>query len=96
MKSYTGITGHYISNWKLESVLLCCNRFKGRHTAENIYEEYENITLHFDISGKVDHVVTDTASNMIKAFKLPGYEEDHEEEDCSVTSLSFSDHVITM
>jgi hypothetical protein len=88
MKSYTGMTAHYITNdWKLMSVLLCCNRFRGRHTGENIYQEYENVVRQFGIDQKVNHVVTDTARNMIKAFKLPGYtededEDDEEEEDC--------------
>ena len=57
------------------------------HTGENIYQEYENVVMQFGIDQKVNHVVTDTARNMIKAFKLPGYTEDEdedeeEEEDC--------------
>ena len=41
MRSYCGITIHYIHDWKLESAMLACNRFKGRHTGENIFQEYE-------------------------------------------------------
>ena len=37
MRSYLGITGHFISeSWTLESVMLGCNRVMGRHTTENI------------------------------------------------------------
>ena len=41
--------------------------------------------MQFGIDQKVNHAVTDTAGNMMKAFKLPGYTEDEdqdEEEDC--------------
>ena len=72
MRSFTGITGHYILDWQLKSVLLCCKRFKGHHTAENIYQQYEDAVLQFDVADKVRHIVTDTASNTIKAFTLPG------------------------
>jgi len=55
----------------LKSVLLCCKRFKGRHTAENIYQQYGDAVLQFDVADKVKHIVTDIANNMVKAFKLP-------------------------
>ncbi len=73
MRSYTGITVHYILDWKLESAMLSCNRFKGRHTGENIFQEYENTITSFEISSKLHHVITDHASNMLKAFSLPGF-----------------------
>ena len=37
MRSYIGITGHYILNWRMNSVMVACHRFQGRHTACNIY-----------------------------------------------------------
>ena len=37
MRSYIGLTAHFIRNWKLESIMLSCHRFKGRHTGENAY-----------------------------------------------------------
>ena len=75
MRSYLGITGHFISNdWKLESVMLGCNRVTGRHTAENISFWYDEVTSDFNISQKVRHIVTDSGSNVKKAFlTLPGY-----------------------
>jgi hypothetical protein len=40
MKRFLGITAHYILNWEMNSAMLGCKRFKGRHTAENILHEY--------------------------------------------------------
>ena len=56
------------------SVLLACDRFEGRHTAENILRQYLETIKTFGISSKVSIVVTDNASNMRKAFALPGFE----------------------
>ena len=87
-KSYLGVTGHYISdNWELKSIMLGCNCVAGRHTAENILVWYKEITSDFDVDEKVKHIITDSGSNIKKAFlTLPGYEEDptsdsNEEED---------------
>lgn len=65
MRSYFGITGHYISNeWNLESFVLGCNRVVGRHTAENLMLWYDEIVSDFCISKKVKHVITDSATNI--------------------------------
>ena len=63
-----GITGHCIINWTMESVMLACKRFTGRHTAENIRQQYEETVASFDIAEKITNIVTDNASNMTKAF----------------------------
>ena len=81
MQSFIGIIAHFVCNWKLQSAMLSCSRFKGRHTGESIFQEYETTMETFNISSKVKHVITDHASNMLKAFNLPGYEEEEEEED---------------
>ena len=57
------------------SCVLSCKRFKGRHTAENIYSSYEGIIQLFGIERKVKYIVSDNASNVIKAFSLPEFEE---------------------
>ena len=77
MKSYLGITAHFLSEeWLLEYAVLGCNRVVGRHTAENILMWYEEIVSDFNVEKKVKHVVTDSASNMKKAFiALPEFEE---------------------
>ena len=93
MRSFLGITGHYISEeWVLESVMLGCNRVIGRHTGENIVSWYDNIVAEFGISTKVRHIITDSGANIKKAFRslaLPGYDQDmqsdSEDEECEVT-----------
>ena len=55
------------------SAMLACRRFTGRHTADNISVQYEEVVNKFNIADKVTHVVSDNASNVVKAFKLPGY-----------------------
>jgi len=82
MKSYLGVTGHFISEfWTLESVMLGCNCVIGRHTAENIVLWYNEITSDFGISNKVKHMAPDSVSNVRKAIlTLPGYEDDTKED----------------
>lgn len=74
MRGYLGITGHFILDWTLKSVMVCCKRFKGSHSAENIRHEYEEVISCFEIAEKISTIVSDNASNMIKAFSLPGCE----------------------
>ena len=83
MKSFLGVTGHFISKeWKMESMMLACNRVTGRHTAENIASWYVEITSEYDIGAKVKHIVTDNASNVKKAFvTLPGFQQDQASDD---------------
>ena len=60
----------------MHTVMLHCKRFKGKHSAENIRHEYEETLATYDISNKICSIITDNASNMMKAFNftLPGYE----------------------
>lgn len=37
-RSYFGITGHFILNFELHTVVLSCKRFTGKHTTENIFQ----------------------------------------------------------
>ena len=54
---------HYITTeWSLEHIVLGCNRVHGRHTAENIHCWFEEVVSGFDISEKVKHIITDSAS----------------------------------
>lgn len=72
LRSYIGITVHFIINWKLHTALLTCKRFTGRHTADNIVAQYEEVINNFCITQKVSNIITDNASNMMKAFTFPG------------------------
>ncbi|KAI0241737.1 hypothetical protein LSAT2_020187, partial [Lamellibrachia satsuma] len=51
-----------------------------RHTADNILQQYENTMAHFDISNQISHIVTDSASNMLNAFSLPGFVDTDDQE----------------
>lgn len=53
--------------------------FQGQTHWRNIFQEYENTVTSFNISSKVSHILTDYDSNMLKAFKLPGYKEQEED-----------------
>ena len=60
--------------------MLGCNCVMGRHIAENIMLWYDEITSDFGITDKIKHIVTDSASNVKKAFlTLPGFEDDTDE-----------------
>lgn len=86
MRSFLGITAHFISNnWEMESVMLGCNRVMGRHTAENILAWFEEVIAEFHIQQKLKHIITDSGANVKKAFvTLPGYEKDDESGDDDV------------
>ncbi|CAC5383208.1 unnamed protein product [Mytilus coruscus] len=74
MRDFLGMTGHFILNWKLESVMISCKRVRGRHTADKIRQEYEETLAIYEISEKVRNVVTDNAANEKKAFNFsPGF-----------------------
>lgn len=81
------MTGHFIIDFMLQSVMLSCQCFKGRHTAENICRIYEDV-INYNIQNKVSFIVTDNASNMIKAFTLfpPMHVVESEEEEQDETS----------
>ena len=87
MKSFIGFTGYFVDNGALHSVMLACKRFHGRHTADNIFQAYLEMVTSFDISDKVSDIVTDSAANMLKAFRefgLPGFQLDSDD-GCSST-----------
>ncbi|KAJ8273908.1 hypothetical protein GJAV_G00106820 [Gymnothorax javanicus] len=75
MRSFLGITGHFILDHTLHSIMVSCLRFKGSHSANRILTVYQETLAHFDIAEKVTHIITDNASNIVKAFTLPGMED---------------------
>ena len=85
MRGFLGITCHFILNWSLKSAMLECKRFKGRHTAENIAQYYDEAITSYGIHSKIVTTITDNASNVVKAVSLPGFEDcelsDAEDED---------------
>ncbi|XP_045202879.2 zinc finger BED domain-containing protein 4-like [Mercenaria mercenaria] len=75
MKAFLGINGHYINNWEMHSAMIACNRFIGRHTGENIRNEFDKVVSTYNLENKIACVISDNASNMVKTFKvdIPGF-----------------------
>lgn len=70
--------------YKGRKVLLSAEHIQGHHTAEAFYHKYERVLRNWNVQRQVKRVVTNSASNMVKAFNLPGLEEtndDGQEED---------------
>lgn len=78
--SFLGIMANFIDGiFKGHTVLLGCEHIQGHHTADRIYQKYEKVLKYWHLEQRVIRVVTDSASNMIKAFNLlPAIEEDAE------------------
>jgi hypothetical protein len=70
MKGFIGITGHFMADWSMKSVMISCKPFKGSHTSQNIAEQYLEIVSSFGINRKVATITTDNASDMVKAFQV--------------------------
>ncbi|XP_065905197.1 zinc finger BED domain-containing protein 4-like isoform X2 [Dysidea avara] len=97
-RSYLSVAGHYISDqWSLESVMLGCSQVTGRHTADKLKLWYEGIVSDFNISEKVQHIITDCRTNTTY-LTLPDFEdiqdnttsnEEFEKQDCISLSLEY-------
>lgn len=70
IRSYLGVTAHLIIDFTLIAVMLACHLFQGCHTGEEILVRFAEIERAFEVTGKVDSIITDSASNMLKAFRL--------------------------
>ena len=69
MQSFFGMTGHSITTgWKMQSIMLSCDRISGSHTGEKILQCYDEVVAEFGLSSKVEHIVADNAANMRKVF----------------------------
>jgi len=68
--SYLGVTVHTLTRGVPSSALLAFKTVRGSHTGQLINDEMEHVTAEFDLKSKIRHVVTDNASNMIKAMCL--------------------------
>lgn len=82
MRSFFAVTLHLIEQCLFKSHLLAFKCLSGSHTGDNLLKEYEEITAQYGIEEKVVRLITDNASNNIKAFAslvLPGFEPYFEE-----------------
>ncbi|CAF3794554.1 unnamed protein product [Rotaria sp. Silwood1] len=78
------VSGHGFINNSLKSYVLCFIPLYGSHTANLLLQNYENIISSFGIGTKLVRLVTDNATNNIKAFQhliIPGFESYFEDED---------------
>jgi len=60
-------------NFEGKTVLLRCVHMPGHHTGERIQDEYDLCVTKWKINDRVIRVVSDSASNMLRAFRLPGF-----------------------
>ncbi|KAK9961953.1 hypothetical protein ABG768_007347 [Culter alburnus] len=76
LRSFLGVTAHVCKKSKdsdsyaLESYLLDCRHFTGRHSGERITSAFEEITEEYGIRQKISYIITDNAANMKCAFKV--------------------------
>jgi hypothetical protein len=61
-----------------KTVLLGCYHMPGRHTGENIRDIYDLCVSKWKINDKICRIVSDNASNMLKAFNIPGFSFEYE------------------
>jgi|688.fasta_scaffold592998_2 hypothetical protein len=103
-KSYLGMTCHWLhpTSYERNSICLAIRRVTGRHTYNVIASSLDSINLEFGVENKTAITITDSGSNMLKAFKLFGAEavasndetpdgsNEEEEEDIVYTDLDFA------
>ena len=65
----------------LNSAMFACSWFKGSHTRKAIFEQFQTTVTSFKISNKMAIIITDNASNITKAFSLPGFPVVNEDDD---------------
>ncbi|XP_033122539.1 uncharacterized protein LOC117121436 [Anneissia japonica] len=74
--SFVGMTIQFISDWKAYTALLACKRSQVRFTNEEVLQFYQETLYEFNLSDKVENVITGSTFNEIKSLKveLPGFE----------------------
>lgn len=67
--SFLGVTAHMYNpkTGKRETYRICCREFKGSHTGISIANKLKSVLQEYGIFHKVSKMLTDCASNMIKA-----------------------------
>ncbi|KAL3973695.1 hypothetical protein ACER0C_024902 [Sarotherodon galilaeus] len=74
LRSFLGVTAHVAcknkDSYSLQSFLLDCRRFTGKHCGERIASAFDNIVEEYGIGHKISYILTDNASNRKRAFKV--------------------------
>ncbi|KAL0879640.1 hypothetical protein ABMA27_003355 [Loxostege sticticalis] len=69
-ESYIALTGLYLTEQlDFKTVLLGCCQFEGHHTSANIAAEIGVLVDKYGLRNKVNFMITDNASNVVKAVK---------------------------
>lgn len=68
--AFVGVTSHMYQNGISSSNLLAFKSLPGSHTGVKIADAIDNIVDEFDIKQNVYNIVTDNASNMLKAMTI--------------------------
>lgn len=68
MHGFFGMCVSYILNGELRTRVIACDRFTGKHNADNIAAAYNSVITSYGLDGKMVGMITDNASNMVKAF----------------------------
>ena len=79
---------------QFKSYVLCFLPLNGSHTGEKLLEYFESVINEFQIHNKLCRIVTDNASNNIKAFEnliIPGFESYFSDDDEDDNDINLSD-----
>ncbi|XP_025098315.1 uncharacterized protein LOC112566373 [Pomacea canaliculata] len=93
-RSFLGVTCHFLEGYERKSFALACKRVKGSHTHDVLATQLNSILREYKIQNKVVRIVTDNASNFVKAFRVFGQDQspedsDSDEEEENITSVEF-------
>lgn len=96
-RGFFGITVHWIDGISFErkSAALSCGHFASPHTNERIAERLQIINHEFGISEKVNVIVSDNASNFVKALTDFGtdwscFQSNHDEDEDEIEFYDFT------
>ena len=73
-ESYCGIICHWITDdWNLKSFVLACVHVVERHYSVNVAELHKQFANDWDITKKIQVLVTDNARNIVSAVNQTGF-----------------------
>ena len=92
-RAFLGITCHFLDNQMLpQAYLIDFVRMKSPHTSDNIQRQTEYVLDSFNIKEKVFRIITDNASNMVRAYKFGLSVEGESENSIGQSNISICDN----
>jgi hypothetical protein len=77
-----GVTAHTINdNFRFKSILLDISPLDKSHTGAYLFDVFEQTIEEYDLESKLASVISNSAANMLKMFKIPFDDDNQEEED---------------